>query len=85
MNGRICGHNLQAIYLSRILIPREFGDEEEEPEMPAEIPAGNLGKAIVSQYLSDQKDWKSDSKKIADNKQAVFALVYAKLSESSRC
>ena len=52
--------------------------------MPEEIPAGNLGKAIMSQFLSDQKDWKTDSKKIAENKQAVFALVYAQLSESSR-
>ena len=66
-------------------IPPTFGDEEEEPEMPAEIPAGNMGKAILSQYLSDQKDWKTDFKKIAEQKQAVFALVYAQLSESSRC
>ena len=65
-------------------IPPTFGDEDEEPVMPEEIPAGNLGKAIMSQFLSDQKDWKTDSKKIAENKQAVFALVYAQLSESSR-
>ena len=65
-------------------IPPTFGDEDEEPGMPEEIPNGNVGKAILSQFLSDQKDWKTDSKKIAEHKQAVFALVYAQLSESSR-
>ena len=64
--------------------PPEYGDEDEEPEMPDDIPAGNLGKAILAQYLSDQKDWKSDSKKIVKHKQSVFALVYAQLSESPR-
>ena len=52
--------------------------------MPEEIPPGNMGKAIISRFLSDQKDWKTESKKIAEQKQAVFALVYAQLSESSR-
>ena len=64
--------------------PPEYGDEDEEPEMPDDIPAGNLGKAILAQYLSDQKDWKSDAEKIVKHKQSVFALVYAQLSESSR-
>ena len=64
--------------------PPEFGTEEEEPETPEEIPAGNLGKAILAQFLSDHKDWKTESKKIAEQKQSVFALVYAQLSESSR-
>ena len=64
--------------------PPESGDEDEEPEMPDDIPAGNLGKVILAQYLSDQKDWKSDAKKIVKHKQSVFALVYAQLSESSR-
>ena len=65
--------------------PPAFGDEDEEPGMPEEIPAGNLGKAILAQFLSDHKDWKSDARKILENKQAVFALVYAQLSDSSRC
>lgn len=65
--------------------PPEFGDEEKEPDIPADIPAGNLGKAILASYLSDYKDWKSDVKKIAEHKQAIFALVYAQhISESSR-
>ena len=41
-------------------------------------------KVIMSQFLSDQKDWKTDSKAIVEKKQSVFALVYAQLSESSR-
>ena len=65
--------------------PPAYGDEEEEPEMPDDFPAGNLGKAILAQFLSDHKDWKSDARKILENKQAVFALVYAQLSDSSRC
>lgn len=65
--------------------PPAYGDEEEEPEMPADIPAGNLGKAILAQFLSDHKDWKSDARKILEHKQSVFALVYAQLSDSSRC
>lgn len=64
--------------------PPEYGDEDEEPEMPDEFPPGNVGKAIIAQYLSDHKDWKTEAKKIAENKQSVFALVYAQLSESSR-
>ena len=65
-------------------IPPTFGDEDEEPVTPVEIPAGNMGKLVLAQFLSDQKDWKTESKKIAEQKQAVFALVYAQLSESSR-
>ena len=53
--------------------------------MPADIPAGNLGKAILAQFLSDHKDWKSDARKILEHKQSVFALVYAQSSDSSRC
>ena len=64
--------------------PPAFGTEDEEPELPEDIPTGNQGKAILANYLSDHKDWKSDAKKILENKQAVFALVYAQLSESSR-
>ena len=64
--------------------PPEFRDEDEEPVLPDDIPVGNPGKVIMANYLSDYKDWKTDSKKILENKQAVFALVYAQLSESSR-
>ena len=52
--------------------------------MPDDIPAGNLGKAMLANYLSDYKEWKTEAKKIAEHKKAVFALVYAQLSESSR-
>ena len=65
-------------------IPPEYGTEDEEPDMPDDIPAGNLGKAILAQFLSDHKDWKTEAKKIVEHKQSVFALVYAQLSESSR-
>ena len=64
--------------------PPQFGIEEEEPEMPDDIPAGNLGKAMLANYLSDYKEWKTETKKIAEHKKAVFALVYAQLSEASR-
>ena len=64
--------------------PPEYGPEEEEPDLPDDVPAGIPGNAILAVYLSDYKEWKSDSKKIAEHKKAVFALVYAQLSESSR-
>ena len=53
--------------------------------MPADVPAGNIGKTILSEYQNDHKEWKAESKKIREHKQAVFALVYSQLSESSRC
>ena len=56
---------------------------EEEPEMPDDIPAGNIGKVVLAEYLSDHKHWKT-AEKIAEKKQSVFALVYVQLSESSR-
>jgi hypothetical protein len=65
--------------------PPEYGEEEEEPEIPLVIPPGNLGKAILSEFHNDHKEWKIESKKIKEHKMAVFALVYAQLSESSRC
>ena len=65
--------------------PPEFGAEEEEPEMPDNIPTGNLGKMILASSISDRKDYKTDAKKIVEEKKAVFAVVYAQLSESSRC
>ena len=64
--------------------PPEYGDEYEEPDMPDEFPAGSVGKAFLARYLSDHKDWKTEAKKIAEDKQSEFALVYAQLSESSR-
>ena len=66
------------------LTPPAYGSEDEEPDMPDEIPAGNIGNAILAQFLSDHKDWNTEAKKIAEHKQSVFALVYAQLSESSR-
>ena len=64
--------------------PPEYGEEDEEPLLPDDIPAGNLGKAILSEYQNDHKEWKAESKKIREHKMAVFALVYSQLSESSR-
>ena len=31
--------------------PPAYGNEEEEPEMPNDITAGNAGKAMLAQYL----------------------------------
>ena len=64
--------------------PPEYGDEDEEPVMPTDIPAGNHGKAILCEYQNDHKEWKTDMKKIREDKMSVFALVYSQLSESSR-
>jgi Zinc knuckle len=65
--------------------PPAYGDEDEEPEIPAEIPAGNLGKIVLAKYLTAHKDWTSDTKKITEDKLAAFSLTYGQLSESSRC
>ena len=64
--------------------PPAFGLAEVEPEMPDPIPNNNFGKAILADYTNDKKEWKLETKKIAEHKRAVFALVYAQLSESSR-
>jgi hypothetical protein len=66
-------------------IPPAYGDEDEEPEMPAEIPPGNLGKIVLAKYLTAHKDWTSDTKKITEDKLVAFSLTYGQLSESSRC
>ena len=52
--------------------PPENGTEDDEPEMSDEIPIGNLGKVTLAEYLSDQKDWMIEAKKIAKHKQSVF-------------
>ena len=52
--------------------------------MPDPIPNNNFGKAILADYTHDKKEWKLETKKFAEHKRAVFALVYAQLSESSR-
>jgi hypothetical protein len=65
--------------------PPAFGDEEDEPVMPDVIPNTNVGKAILAEYTNDKKEWKSDMKKIRENKQSVFGKVIAQLSDSSRC
>ena len=65
--------------------PPEYGEEDEAPVMPVDIPAGNAGKIILFEYQNDCKEWKSESKQIRDQKQQVFTLVYSQLSESSRC
>ena len=65
--------------------PPEYGEEKDIPVMPADVPAGNIGKMILSEYQNDHKEWKAELKKIREHKQAVFALVYSQLSESSRC
>ena len=64
--------------------PPAFGEEEEEPVLPDQIPNTNAGKAILAEYTNDRKEWKLQTKKIEEHKKAVFALVYAQLSESSR-
>ena len=64
--------------------PPEFGEQEVEPIMPDPIPNTNVGKAMLAEYTNDKKEWKIETKKIEEHKKAVFALVYAQLSESSR-
>ena len=64
--------------------PPAFREEEEEPVLPDQIPNTNAGKAILADYTNDKKEWKLETKKIEEHKKAVFALVYAQLSESSR-
>ena len=48
--------------------------------MPDPIPNNNSGKVIFADYTNDKKEWKLETKKIAEHKRAVFALVYAQLS-----
>ena len=47
-------------------------------------PDSNVGKAMLTEYSNNKKEWKTETKKILEHKQAVFALVYSQLSESSR-
>ena len=64
--------------------PPALGLVEVEPEMLDPIPNNNFGKAILADYTNDKKEWRLETKKIAEHKRAVCALVYAQLSESSR-
>ena len=41
--------------------PPAYGIEEEEPEMPDDIPAGNTSKVVLAEYLSDHKHWKTEA------------------------
>jgi hypothetical protein len=64
--------------------PPDFGPEEDEPVIPNEIPAGNPGKIVIAEYLSDHKEWKSEMKKVEEHIKSAFGLTYEQLSESSR-
>jgi hypothetical protein len=64
--------------------PSAFGEEDEEPVLPDQIPNTNAIKAILADYTNDSKEWKLETKKIEEHKKAVFALLSAQLSESSR-
>jgi hypothetical protein len=52
--------------------------------IPNEIPAGNPGKIVIAEYLSDHKEWKSEMKKVEEHIKSAFGLTYEQLSESSR-
>ena len=67
--------------------PPAYGEGEPEPEMPDadDIQPGPLGKAMMSEFVSDKKEWKADLKRIEEQKKSLFATVYGQLSESSRC
>jgi hypothetical protein len=64
--------------------PPVYGEEEEESIMPDPIPNNNMGKAILSEYNSDKKEWKLEKKKIIEQIGFAFSTVHAQLSESSR-
>ena len=83
--GEYCAINYKACIAPAFWSsPPAFGDVEEEPAMPDPIPNSNVGKAMLAEYSNDKKEWKIETKKILEHKQAVFALVYSQLSESSR-
>ena len=83
--GEHCAINFKACIAQAFwTTPPQFGIEDEEPEMADPIPNTNLGKAMLADYTNDRKEWKLETKKIAEHKRAVFSLVYAQLSESSR-
>ena len=83
--GEHCAINYKACIAQAFWTsPPEYGDEEEEPIVPDAIPNTNAGKIMIAEYTSDKKEWKIQAKKIEEHKKAVFALVYAQLSESSR-
>lgn len=41
--------------------PPVFGEEEEEPVSPDQIPNTNAGKAILADYTNDRKEWKLET------------------------
>jgi uncharacterized membrane protein YgcG len=83
--GEYCAINYKACIAQAFWTsPPEFGEEEAEPIMPDPIANTNAGKAILAEYNNDKKEWKIETKKIEEHKRAVFAIVYAQLSESSR-
>jgi hypothetical protein len=63
--------------------PPAYGEEEVEPIMPDPIPNNNMGKAILSEYNSDKKEWKLEKKKIIEQIGFAFSTVHAQLSELS--
>jgi hypothetical protein len=63
--------------------PPDFGPKEDEPVIPNEIPAGNPGKIVIAEYLSDH-EWKSEMKNVEEHIKSAFGLTYGQLSESSR-
>ena len=64
--------------------PPAYGAPPEEPIIPDEVEPGHVGKAIMSEYLSDKKEWKSDMKKIEEQKKTIFSVVLGQLDESSK-
>jgi hypothetical protein len=52
--------------------------------LPDPIPNNSMGKAILSEYNSDKKEWKLEKKKVIEQIRFAISTVHAQLSESSR-
>jgi hypothetical protein len=83
--GEYCAVHLKGCIAPAFLTtPPANGQEEDEPLIPDQIPNNNVGKAMLSEYNSDKKEWKLEKKKVIEQIGSTFSMVYGNLSESSR-
>jgi hypothetical protein len=52
--------------------------------IPNEIPAGNPGKIVIAEYLSDHKEWKSEMKKVEEHIKSAFGLTYGQKFKTTK-
>ena len=64
--------------------PPVYGAVDPAPVLPDIIPDGPIGQALISEFVSDKKEHKIQTKKLAEQKQAIFAMTLGQLNESSR-